>query len=359
MKHITILAIESSCDDTSCAVIRDGLLLSNITASQKVHEEYGGVVPELASRAHQQNIVPVVDTALKRAGIAKEELSAIAFTRGPGLLGSLLVGTSFAKGLALSLHIPLIEVNHLQGHIMAHFVDPSDTYRTEVPSLQNIDIRHPQFPFICLLVSGGNSQIVKVEGYNKMEIIGQTIDDAAGEAFDKCAKVLGLPYPGGPWIDKLSKIGDPQKYHLAKPNIPGYDYSFSGLKTSFLYTLRDLMKEYGVDSVEELSAQIPNLKEDLCAALQSTIIDILLGKLKKATREAGIRQIAVAGGVSANSGLREAMVDLGRRMHWEVFIPPFSFTTDNAAMIAQAGYYKFLDQQFCPIDAAPYAKTTI
>lgn len=355
----TILAIESSCDDTSCAVLRDGLLLSNVIAGQKVHEEYGGVVPELASRAHMQNILPVVDTALKRAGVSREEVSAIAFTRGPGLLGSLLVGTSFAKGMALALNIPLVEVNHLQGHIMAHFVEPSEQYRMTVPTLQGVEIRHPEYPFMCLLVSGGNSQIVKVEAYDKMSIVGQTIDDAAGEAFDKCAKVLGLPYPGGPWIDKLAKEGDKNKYPLAKPNMPGYDYSFSGLKTSFLYTLRDMMKAAGVESVEELSAQVPKLKEDLCASLQNTIIDILLNKLKKATRDAGIRRIAVAGGVSANSALRAAMQDLGRRMQWDVFIPPFSFTTDNAAMIAQAGYYKYLAHDFCPITATPYAKTTI
>lgn len=354
-----ILAIESSCDDTSAAVIKDGLLMSNVIASQKVHEEFGGVVPELASRAHQQNIMPVVDAALRHAGVDKSALSAIAFTRGPGLLGSLLVGTSFAKGLALSLHIPLVEVNHLQGHIMAHFVEPSPEYIAINPKLQGVEIRHPQFPFLCLLVSGGNSQIVKVEAYNKMEIIGQTIDDAAGEAFDKCAKVMGLPYPGGPWIDKLAKVGNPAVYPFAKPNIAGYDYSFSGLKTSFLYTLRDLMKAHNVDTVDALAEQIPNLREDLCASLQTTIIDILLRKVKKAANDLHITRIAVAGGVSANSGLRDAIVDMCRRQHWEAFIPPFSFTTDNAAMIAQAGYYKFLDSDFCPIDAAPYAKTTI
>lgn len=356
---VTILGIESSCDDTSCAVIRDGLLLSNVIASQKVHEEYGGVVPELASRAHQQNILPVVDTALRRAGVSRSELSAIAFTRGPGLLGSLLVGTSFAKGMALSLHIPLIEVNHLNGHIMAHFVEPADSYRATVPSLQGVEIRHPRYPFMCLLVSGGNSQIIRVDAFNRMEILGQTIDDAAGEAFDKCAKVLGLPYPGGPWIDRLAQKGNPETFPLAKPNIPGYNYSFSGLKTSFLYTLRDLMKAHQADTVDLLAEKIPNLREDLCASLQTTIIDILLRKLKRATLDANIRQIAVAGGVSANSGLRQAMLDLGKRMQWEVFIPPFSFTTDNAAMIAQAGYYKYLDHDFCPIDIAPYAKTTI
>ncbi|MBQ2540863.1 MAG: tRNA (adenosine(37)-N6)-threonylcarbamoyltransferase complex transferase subunit TsaD [Paludibacteraceae bacterium] len=346
---VVILAIESSCDDTSAAVIRDGVLLSNVIASQRVHEEYGGVVPELASRAHQLNIVPVVDAALRRAGVAREELSAIAFTRGPGLLGSLLVGTSFAKGLALSLGIPLIEVNHLQAHVLAHFVRDAN----------NPDARHPELPFLCLLVSGGNSQIVLVRAYNDMEIIGQTIDDAAGEAFDKCAKVLGLPYPGGPWVDKLAKQGDPSKFHFARPNLPGYDYSFSGLKTSFLYTIRDLLREHGVETVDELAERIPNLKEDLCAAIQQTIIDVLMAKLKRAAKDLGINQVAVAGGVSANSGLREAFLDFGRRYRWQVYIPPFSFTTDNAAMVCQAGYFKYLDRDFCPIDAVPYAKTTI
>lgn len=388
---ITILSIESSCDDTSAAVIRDGLLLSNVTASQSVHEEFGGVVPELASRAHQQNIVPVVDAALRRAGVAKEELSAIAFTRGPGLLGSLLVGTSFAKGLALSLNIPLIEVNHLQGHVMAHFVHPAPEMIATNPKLQGIEFKHPSYPFLCLLVSGGNSQIVLVESQKSkvespasakgnpfppyeggteggsgdgsfvptMQIIGQTIDDAAGEAFDKCAKVLGLPYPGGPWVDKLAHIGDAKRYPLAKPNIPGYDYSFSGLKTSFLYSLRDQMQAEGVDSIDALAEKVPNLREDYCAALQTTVIDILLRKLKKAANDLGVRQVALAGGVSANSGLRAALLDYARRYHWQAFIPPFSFTTDNAAMIAQAAYYKYLDGDFCPIDAVPYAKTTI
>ena len=341
------MAIESSCDDTSAAVIVDGILRSNVIASQKVHEEFGGVVPELASRAHQQNILPVVDTALKRAGVEKSELSAIAFTRGPGLLGSLLVGTSFAKGLALALGIPLIDVNHLQGHVLAHFVE------------DGTGLRHPSFPFLCLLVSGGNSQIVLVKAYNNMEIIGQTIDDAAGEAFDKCAKVLGLPYPGGPWIDKLAKEGDATKYPFAKPDIAGYDYSFSGLKTSFLYTLRDMMKEQGVETVEALAERIPNLKEDMCASIQATVVDVLMRKLKKAAQDLKVTQVAVAGGVSANSALRQAFVDYGKRYHWEVFIPPFSFTTDNAAMVCQAGYFKYLDQDFCAIDEVPYAKTTI
>lgn len=348
-KKTVILAIESSCDDTSSAVIVDGILRSNVTASQKVHEEYGGVVPELASRAHQQNILPVVDTALKRAGVTKEEISAIAFTRGPGLLGSLLVGTSFAKGLALALNVPLIDVNHLQGHVLAHFI-------SDQPSGVN---RQPSFPFLCLLVSGGNSQIVLVKAYNDMQIIGQTIDDAAGEAFDKCAKVLGLPYPGGPHIDRLAKLGDASKYPFAKPNISNYDYSFSGLKTSFLYTLRDMLKEYGVETIDELAERVPNLREDMCASLQTTVVDILMRKLKKAANDLHIRQVAVAGGVSANSALRQAFVDYGERYHWEVFIPPFSYTTDNAAMVCQAGYFKYLDHDFCAIDEVPYAKTTI
>ena len=346
-KATVILAIESSCDDTSSAVIVDGILRSNVIASQKVHEEYGGVVPELASRAHQQNILPVVDTALKRAGVTKDDISAIAFTRGPGLLGSLLVGTSFAKGLALALNVPLIDVNHLQGHVLAHFVE------------DGTGLNHPTFPFLCLLVSGGNSQIVRVNAYNDMEIIGQTIDDAAGEAFDKCAKVLGLPYPGGPWIDKLAKLGDPNKYPFAKPNIAGYDYSFSGLKTSFLYTLRDMLKAHNVETIDRLAECVPNLREDMCASLQATVVDILMRKLKKAAKDLGISQVAVAGGVSANSALRQAFVDYGAKYHRQVFIPPFSFTTDNAAMVCQVGYFKYLDHAFCAIDAVPFAKTTI
>lgn len=340
MKNTIILAIESSCDDTSAAVIRDGILLSNVTASQAVHEEFGGVVPELASRAHQLNIVPVVEAAIKRAQIDANQLSAIAFTRGPGLLGSLLVGTSFAKGMALVLNIPLVEVNHLQAHILAHFIqtEPNETSA-------------PNFPFLCLLVSGGNSQIVLVKSHYEMEIIGQTIDDAAGEAFDKCAKIMGLPYPGGPWIDRLAKEGNAETFSFAKPNIPGYNYSFSGLKTSFLYFLRDQLKE-NENFIEENKA-------NLCASLQQTIIDILINKLKRAAKDLKINEIAVAGGVSANSGLRNALLDLGRRHRWKVHIPPFAYTTDNAAMVAQAGYYKYLKGDFCPIDAAPYAKTKI
>ena len=342
MEKVVILAIESSCDDTSAAVIRDGILLSNVTASQGVHEEFGGVVPELASRAHQLNIVPVVDAALKRAKVSTDELSAIAFTRGPGLLGSLLVGTSFAKGLALSHNIPLVEVNHLQAHILAHFIQTEN---------QELGVRTPSFPFICLLVSGGNSQIVLVKSHREMEIVGQTIDDAAGEAFDKCAKIMGLPYPGGPWIDRLAKEGNAEAFQFAKPNILGYNYSFSGLKTSFLYFLRDNLKE-NPNFIEENKA-------DLCASLQKTIIDILINKLKRAAKDLKVEEIAVAGGVSANSGLRDALVDLGRRHRWKVYIPPFSYTTDNAAMVCQAGYFKYLDGEFCPMDAAPYAKTRI
>ena len=345
MKKTIILAIESSCDDTSAAVLCDGVLLSNTTASQAVHEEFGGVVPELASRAHQLNIVPVVDAALKRAGVTTDELSAIAFTRGPGLLGSLLVGTSFAKGLALAHNIPLVEVNHLQAHILAHFIEA----KGEKQEAKGDGV--PNFPFLCLLVSGGNSQIVLVKDHYTMEIIGQTIDDAAGEAFDKCAKIMGLPYPGGPWIDRLAKEGNAEAFSFAKPNIPGYNYSFSGLKTSFLYFLRDNLKE-NPNFIEENKA-------DLCASLQKTIIDILINKLKKAAKDLKITEIAVAGGVSANSGLRDALLDLGRRHRWIVHIPPFAYTTDNAAMVAQAGYYRYLKGDFCPIDAAPYAKTRI
>ena len=347
MKETIILAIESSCDDTSAAVIKDGLLMSNVTASQGVHEEFGGVVPELASRAHQLNIVPVVDAALKRANVTADQLSAIAFTRGPGLLGSLLVGTSFAKGLALSQNIPLVEVNHLQAHILAHFIE---TIGDRQLAMGNGD-KAPNFPFLCLLVSGGNSQIVLVKDHYTMEIIGQTIDDAAGEAFDKCAKIMGLPYPGGPWIDRLAKEGNAEAFQFAKPHIPEYNYSFSGLKTSFLYFLRDQLKE-NPDFIEENKA-------DLCASLQKTIIDILINKLKKAAKDLGVKEIAVAGGVSANSGLRDALIDLGRRHRWKVHIPPFAYTTDNAAMVAQAGYFKYLKGDFCPIDAAPYAKTRI
>ncbi len=334
-----ILAIESSCDDTSAAVLKDGILLSNVTASQAVHEEYGGVVPELASRAHQQNIVPVVDTAIKRAGITKADLNAIAFTRGPGLMGSLLVGVSFAKGLALSLGIPMIDVNHLQGHVLAHFIRENED-----------DNDQPSFPYLCLLVSGGNSQIVKVNSYKDMEIIGQTIDDAAGEAIDKCSKVMGLGYPGGPIIDRLARQGNAERFQFAKPDISGYDYSFSGLKTSFLYHMRDWVAE-DPDFIE-------NNKEDLAASLEKTIVDILMKKLRKAVKDTGIRQVAVAGGVSANNGLRNAFRDHAKRYGWKIFIPKFSYTTDNAAMIGITGYFKYLDKDFASVDLPAYARMT-
>ena len=334
-----ILGIESSCDDTSAAVLRNGVLLSNVTASQAVHEAYGGVVPELASRAHQQNVVPVVDQAIKRAGMDKHQLSAVAFTRGPGLMGSLLVGVSFAKGFARSLGIPLIDVNHLQGHVMAHFIKESDD-----------DHSAPPFPFLCLLVSGGNSQIVKVNAYNDMQVLGQTIDDAAGEAIDKCSKVMGLGYPGGPIIDKLARQGNPKAYHFAEPHIPGLDYSFSGLKTSFLYSLRDWIKD-DPDFVE-------HHKEDIAASLEFTIVDILMKKLKLAVKETGIKHVAVAGGVSANTGLRNAFNEYARKYHWTIYIPKFSYTTDNAAMIGITGYYKYLDRDFCSIDKPAFSKVT-
>ena len=335
-----ILGIESSCDDTSAAVIADGVICSNVVAGQQVHKEYGGVVPELASRAHQQNVIPVVHQALKQAGITKEELSAVAFTRGPGLLGSLLVGTSFAKGFSTALDIPLIEVNHLQAHVLAHFIkeDADDT-------------SHPNFPFLCLLVSGGNSQIIKIESYNKMEIVGQTIDDAAGEAFDKCAKVIGLPYPGGPVIDKLAKLGNANKFKFSKPRIDGYDYSFSGLKTSFLYFLRDELKKD--------ANFIENNREDLSASLQKTIVDILMDKLRQAAKDSNINEVAVAGGVSANSGLRAAFEDHAKRYGWKIHIPKFEYTTDNAAMVAITGYYKYLEGEFTDKSVTPYARTSI
>lgn len=335
-----ILAIESSCDDTSAAVMRDGVLLSNVTASQAVHEAYGGVVPELASRAHQQNIVPVVDQALKKAGVEREELSAIAFTRGPGLMGSLHVGVSFAKGLAASLGIPMIDVNHLQGHVLAHFVK-------ETPE----DNDQPTFPFLCLLVSGGNSQIVLVKSYKDMEVIGQTIDDAAGECIDKCSKVMGLGYPGGPIIDRLARQGNPDAYTFSKPQIKGYDYSFSGLKTSFLYSLRDWLKE-DPDFIE-------HHKEDLAASLEKTVVDILMKKLRQAAKDLKIKQVAVAGGVSANTGLRNAFIDHSRRYGWKIFIPKFSFTTDNAAMIAITGHFKYQDKDFCPMEMPAFSRVTV
>ena len=338
-RDIYILGIESSCDDTSAAVLRNGVLLSNVTASQDVHKAYGGVVPELASRAHQQNVVPVVDQAIKRAGITKEMLSAVAYTRGPGLMGSLLVGVNFAKGLARSLNIPLLDVNHLQGHVMAHFIKENDD-----------DKSAPPFPFICLLVSGGNSQIVKVNAYNDMQVLGQTIDDAAGEAIDKCSKVMGLGYPGGPIIDRLARQGNPLAFKFAEPQIAGCDYSFSGLKTSFLYNLRDWVKE-DPDFIE-------HHKNDLAASLEYTIVDILMNKLRKAVKQTGIKHVAVAGGVSANNGLRNAFRDHAEKYGWTIYIPKFSYTTDNAAMIAIVGQYKFADLDFGRIDAPAFSKVT-
>lgn len=339
MKHNVILGIESSCDDTSAAVIVDGLLRSNVIASQQVHEQWGGVVPELASRAHQQNIVPVVDAAIRQAGITPQELTAIAFTRGPGLIGSLLVGTSFAKGLSIGLGIPLVDVNHLHGHVLSHFIREKE------------DDEVPEFPYLCLLISGGNSQLIIVRSPEEMEIIGRTIDDAAGEAFDKCAKVMGLPYPGGPHVDRLAQEGDAGRFKFAKPHIPGLDYSFSGLKTSFLYTLRDEKKK-NENFVEENKA-------DLAASLQRTIIDILIDKLDKAVKQTGIKTIAIGGGVSANSGVRQAVADYCERNRLKAFIPPRKFTTDNAAMVAIAGHFKALNGDFCSLDAVPFARVTV
>lgn len=335
-----ILGIESSCDDTSAAVIKDGYLLSNVVASQAVHESYGGVVPELASRAHQQNIVPVVHEALKQAGISKNDLSAVAFTRGPGLMGSLLVGVSFAKGFSRSLGVPMVDVNHLSGHVLAHFI-----------KVDGEDNEQPEFPFLCLLVSGGNSQIVLVKAYNDMEILGQTIDDAAGEAIDKCSKVMGLGYPGGPIIDRLARQGNPLAYSFSKPHIEGLNYSFSGLKTSFLYSLRDWLKD-DPDFIE-------HHKADLAASLEKTVVDILMDKLRKAAKQYKIKQVAVAGGVSANTGLRNAFKEHAVKYGWKIFIPKFSYTTDNAAMIAITGYFKYQDKQFCDMEAPAYSRVSL
>lgn len=338
--QLLILGIESSCDDTSAAVLRGNTLLSNVIASQAVHKEYGGVVPELASRAHEQNILPVVSEAIKRAGISANDLDAIAFTRGPGLLGSLLVGVNYAKGLAMSLGIPMVEVNHLHAHVMAHFIEEKGE-----------EHQSPEYPFLCLLVSGGNSQIILCHSPYKMEIVGQTIDDAAGEAFDKCAKVMGLGYPGGPIVNRLANEGNPHAFKFAKPNMPGYDYSFSGLKTSFLYTLRDEIK-LNPNFVEEN-------KEDLCASLQYTVIEILMKKLRLAAKELKIKHVAVAGGVSANTGLREAFVDHARRYGWSIYIPKFAYTTDNAAMVAMSGHYNYLEGKQNTMDTVPYARVTM
>ena len=336
-KHnTTILAIESSCDDTSAAVLRGDRILSNVIASQKVHEQYGGVVPELASRAHQQNIVPVVDTAIKNANIRKEEIDAVAFTRGPGLLGSLMVGVSFAKSFAQAMEIPLIEVNHLQGHVLSHFIKEND--ESEVP----------QFPFICLLVSGGHTQILLLRSHFDMEVLGETIDDAAGEAIDKAAKIMDLGYPGGPIIDRLAKEGNPEAYHFATPHIPGNNYSFSGIKTSFLYFLRD--------RIAEEPNYIEEHKADLCASIQQCIVGFLIKKLEKAVKESGVKQIAIAGGVSANSLLRSELQRIGQKRHWKVFIPKFQFCTDNAAMVGIAGYFKYQLGEFADLSLPPYAR---
>ena len=332
-----ILGIESSCDDTSAAVLRGEYLLSNVMASQEVHRKYGGVVPELASRAHQQNILPVVHQAIADAGIAKEDIDAIAYTRGPGLLGSLLVGTSFAKGLALALDKPLVDVNHLQGHILSHFIKQ-----------EGKENRSPKFPFLALLVSGGHSQIVRVDDFLKFEVLGRTIDDAAGEAFDKCAKLMNLGYPGGPIVDRLAALGDPKRFRFAKPNVGGYDYSFSGVKTSLLYFLRDSIKE-DPDFIKK------NIN-DICASFQKTLIDILMNKLLKAVKATGIKEIAIGGGVSANSGLRNRIIDEGVKRGWNTFVPEFKFTTDNAAMIAISGLYKFRAGLISSLDAAPVSR---
>ncbi len=332
-----ILGIESSCDDTSAAVIRDGWLLSNVIASQEVHKVYGGVVPELASRAHELNIVPVVSEALSRAGIEAADLTAIAFTRGPGLLGSLLVGTSFAKAMGLALDIPIVMVNHLQGHLLADFIRQPGKEPSE-----------PAFPYLCLLVSGGNSQIVRVDAPLAYTILGQTIDDAVGEAFDKCSKMMGLGYPGGPVIDRLARQGDPKRFSFAKPHIPGLDYSFSGIKTSLLYFVRDeVAKDPGF---------IEKNKADICASFQKALIDILMDKLIKAAKQTGIKNITIGGGVSANSGLRERLQAEGVRRGWKTYLPEFKFTTDNAAMIAIAGYYRYLKGDFAPLDTAPVSR---
>ena len=331
-----ILGIESSCDDTSAAVICDSKILSNVVANQAIHKKYGGVVPELASRAHQQNIIPVIDSALQEANINKNQLHAIAFTRGPGLLGSLLVGSSFAKSFSLGLGVPIIEVDHLQAHILAHFIK------------DNPDDKIPKFPFLCLTVSGGHTQIVLVKDHFDMTIIGQTIDDAAGEAFDKAAKILGLPYPGGPLIDKYGKLGNPERFHFPEPNMPNYDYSFSGLKTSFLYKIRDELK-LNANFIEEN-------RDDLCASIQKTIVQVLIKKLELAAKELGISEIAIAGGVSANSELRQTLLDNQENLGWKVFIPKFAYTTDNAAMIAITGYLKFIKQEFTDFKATSYAR---
>ena len=334
-----ILGIESSCDDTSAAILKGTRLLSNVIANQEVHQQYGGVVPELASRAHQQHIIPVIEAAIQQAKIGKKDVDAVAFTRGPGLLGSLLVGTSFAKSFALASGIPLIEVDHMDAHILAHFIEDPLNPRP-----------HPRFPFLCLTVSGGHTQLVVVRNTSDMHVIGKTMDDAAGETFDKAAKIMGLPYPGGPVIDKLAREGDPTRFSFPHPKVPGLDFSFSGLKTSFLYMIRDSLKK-DPDFIQKNRA-------DLAASIQKTIIDILINRVKEAMDSSlgEIQDIAVAGGVSANSGLRSALTDLGREAGWNIHIPPFQFTTDNAAMIAVAGYFKYLKKEFSDQSVTPYAR---
>jgi N6-L-threonylcarbamoyladenine synthase len=340
---VYILGIESSCDDTSCAVTENELLLSNVTANQKIHEQYGGVIPELASRDHQKNIVPTADAALKKAGVNLSQISAIAFTRGPGLMGSLLVGASFAKSLALALNKPLIEVNHMQAHILAHFIQKSAVtgQRSEVP----------EFPFLCLTVSGGHTQIVRAADHLKFELLGETIDDAVGEAFDKAAKILGLPYPGGPLIDKHAAKGDPDKFSFSRSSVAGLDYSFSGIKTSFLYFIQN--------NVQKDAQFIEKNLDDICASYQNHLIKVLLRNLEEASHDYNIKEIAIAGGVSANSELRKQLNELGKKHGWNVFIPPFEFCTDNAAMIAIAGYYKFLNKEFCGLNITPTARYSI
>lgn len=332
---IFILAIESSCDDTSAAVLQNDKVLSNLVTTQKIHEEYGGVVPELASRAHQQNIVPVVDLALKKAGVQKNELSAIAFTQGPGLMGSLMVGVSFAKSMAQALNIPLLAVNHMQAHILAHFIEEEDFDK-------------PEFPFLALTISGGHTQIVKVSAYNQLEVIGETTDDAVGEAYDKTAKILGLPYPGGPLVDKLAQTGNPHRFIFTHPKVEGLDFSFSGLKTQIMYFVQKNMKE-NPEFINENMA-------DICASIQYTITNILMEKLSKAVEQTGIRQIAIGGGVSANSGIRKALIDAREQKQWKTFIPKFEYTTDNAAMIGIVGYFQYLHQDFAPLETVAKAR---
>lgn len=337
-QNIYILAIESSCDDTAAAVLKNDTLLSNIVSTQEVHRKYGGVVPELASRAHQQNIVPVIHQAIDDANIDKKDISAIAFTKGPGLMGSLLVGTSFAKSLAMGLNVPLIEVNHMQAHILAHFITEENFSK-------------PVFPFLALTISGGHTQIVKVSNYFEMEVIGQTIDDAVGEAFDKSAKILGLPYPGGPLIDKYARTGSPKAFKFTKPKVGGLDFSFSGLKTAVLYFIQKQVKE-NPNFIEEN-------RDDICASIQYTIVEILMDKLKKAVKQTGIKEIAIGGGVSANSGIRKALYEAEEKYGWKTYVPKFEYTTDNAAMIGIVGYFKYLKKDFCDLSVTAQARYKI